>query len=284
MNQHSAQEAIITLLNRIYADVVGIEERFGLIVGGGDIRPRIDYFHDAIRAFTSPDAKIRETRLSVEMLAYDLRCLRYIQQMPLAPFRKDGENLAPTTAVVNAGEGLVAAANRPDRETRLRLVELYQNYAVMFAALLKPAADSDYLARTEALDEDVKDILAIIHQFETHLFETMADINIIAHRTQQLEEAELRFILTTFLHQQKHKNKDDVQKLIAHLKEHIRKKDKKIKDVDKAHGDFAMAQLGIFEESKDMLKKLAAQGMNVVGKFVENAISDTRRQMGGKGM
>lgn len=276
--QNPAQEAIITLLNRIYEELVGIEDNFALMVGGGDMRPRIDYFHDAIRAFTSPNISVREKRLSVEMLAYDLRCLRYIQQMPLSPFRKDGETLSPHTDIVASGSGLIATPKKPDRETKNRIIELYKNYAVMFAALLKPAADSDYLARTEALDEDVKDILAIIHQFETKM-----DLMVINHLIQQLEEDELRFILSSFLHQQKHKRKEDVQKLIAHLKEHIRKKDKKIKDVDNAHAAFATAQLGIFEDSKDMLKKMAAQGMNLVGKFVENAIAETRRQMGGRG-
>ena len=240
--QHNsqAQSAIITLLTRIYEDIVAIEERFGLIVGCGDMRPRIDYFHDAIRAFTSENSAMQKQRLSVELLAYDLRCLRYIQQMPLSPFKKDGQNLSSSQSLITIDAGLPVATNRPDRETRMRLVELYQNYAVMFAALLKPAADRDYFARTEELNEEVEDIIVLIQKLGI---------------------------------------KADASKVTT-LKNQIKQKDTRIKSVDKAHGDFAMAQLGIFEESKDMLKKLAAQGTNLVGKFVESAIQETRRQMG----
>ncbi len=273
MPKPTEQEAIIALLTRIYADLLSIEEQFGLIVGVGDMRPRIDYFHDAVRAFTAGDANHK--RLNVELLAYDLRCLRYIQQMPLAPFKHGGENLSPSQTIMTTTANITPSTARPDRETRARLVELYQNYAVMFAALLKPAADRDYQERTDSLNADAQDIHQLIQQFENKM-----DMNVIASLIQQLETNELRIILAHFIQQQKHKNKDDVKKLISHLKNQIKEKDKAIKSLDKEHMDFALAQLGIFEESKDMLKKLATQGMNLVGKFVENSIADTKRQMG----
>lgn len=78
----------------------------------------------------------------------------------------------------------------------------------------------------------------------------------------------------------KHKNKDDIKKLLGHLKNIIKQKDKAIKTIEDAHLRFASSQLLVFEEAKDMLKKFAVQGMNLVGKFVENSIADTKRQMG----
>jgi hypothetical protein len=275
INNSPDQEALVSFLLRIYNDLLKIEEKFGLIVGLGDMRPRIDYFHDAVRAFTSGDYKLQKNRLSVELLAYDLRCLRYIQKMPLAPFKQGGENLSSQQGVITVGEGMLATTNRPDRETKELLVDLYKNYTVMFAALLKPAADHDYAVRTEDADEQARDIFAVTHQLETK-----PDINILANMAQAVQSDELRVILTKFLQQQKHKNKDEINKLLANLKIVVANKDKAIKAVDKAHMDFVMTQLGIFEDSKDLLKKMAKQGMNVVGKFVENAIADSKRQMG----
>lgn len=272
-NNTTEQEAIISLLTRIYTELLPIEEQFRLIVGGADMRPRIDYFHDAVRAFTVGDGE--NPRLSVELLAYDLQCLRYIIKMPLSPFKQGGESLSPSQNLMTTDGNIMPTANRPNRETKARLIELYQNYAVMFSALLKPIADHDYKDRSEMLNNEAEDIHSLINQFEGKL-----NANIIAGLAQNLEEHELRIIIMHFLHQQKHKNKDDVKKLVSHLKNHLKNKDKNLKTIDQAHGNFAMAQLGIYEESKDMLKKLASQGMNLVGKFVENSMAETRRQMG----
>lgn len=267
------QESIVALLTEIYLEIVEIEEKFKLIAGGGDMRPRIDYFHDAVRAFTSGGT--HHPRLRVELLAYDLQCLRYIERMPLAPFREGGENRSPSQEVMTLDADLTTTGNRPDRKIRTRISELYQHYAVMFAALLKPAADHDFQERTETLNNDARDVQAIIQQFETKI-----DVNIIAKLTQHLDEGELRVILTTFLQQKRQQNKDDVKKLTGHLKNHIKQKDIQIQSIDKAHLGFATTQLAIFEDSKDLLKKLATQGMNLVGKFVEASVADTKQQMG----
>ncbi len=275
MTNHSKeQEAIIALLTRIYLDIVAIEEEFKLFAGAGDVRPRIDYFHDAIRTFTNEDKDNK--RLSVEMLSYDLRCLNYIQQMPLAPFREDADNLSPTQIVMTMQGDLMEPPNKPDRKMRARISELYQNYAVMFAALLKPTADHDYQERSDTLDNDVRDISQIIQQFE----KANINVNTIARLAQKLEERELTMIIMAFLQQEKQEKASDVKKLIGHLKSHIKQKDKALKVIDEAHMRFATTQLAIFEESRDMLKKLAGQGMNLVGKFVEDSIKATKRQMG----
>jgi hypothetical protein len=237
---HTVNAPIIALLTRIYEELLVIEGKFGLMVGDGDMRQRIDYFHDAVRAFSSDNSALQQQRLSVELLEYDLRCLRYIQKMPLSPFKKNGESLSPNQSLIAVNAGLPTMSNSPDRDTRSRLVELYQNYSVLFAALLKPAADRDFFARTEEYNEEVQEIIAIIQQMEA-------------------------------------KGKPEI---IANLKAQIKQKDANIKSIDKAHLSFAMNQLGIFEDSKDLLKKLATQGTNLIGKFVENAITETRRQMG----
>lgn len=275
------QESLVALLARIYDDIYAIEEEFQLLAGDHDFRPRIDYFHDAIRAFTSENPNEREKggRLSVEMLAYDVACLRYIQSMPLAPFRPHGEGLSPNAEVVAVTPGLMAKGKRPDRVVREKISELYQHYAVLFSALLKPFADRDYKDRVDALNQDVQDMHDLRQQIEA-LTNGKGNLATVAATAQHVEEEELRQLLLTFLQQQKYHKKEDVKKLTNFLQTHSGRKDKEIAVLDTAHMNYALAQLGIFESSKDMLKKMAGQGLNLVGKFVEASVAETRRQVG----
>ena len=82
------------------------------------------------------------------------------------------------------------------------------------------------------------------------------------------------------MQQQKFAKKDNLTKLMQFLKGHAKDKDKEIAAIEEAHMNYVMSQLGVFEGSKELLKKMAAQGMNLVGKFVENAIADSKREMG----
>lgn len=267
-------------MTRLYSDIRDIEEEFQLLVGESDFRPRVEYFHDAVRAFTSqaPQPGIGG-RLSIELLAYDLSCLRYLHSMPLASFKPHGMILSPSTDIVAVEPGLMVKRARPDRETRERLSELYQHYSVLFAALLKPLADRDYLDRIDDLNHDVRDLHGLVEKLQA-LGGGKASAEQVIAAIQHLEEDELRHELLHFMHEQKHAKKDNLAKLIIFLRQHMAKKDKEIAGIDAAHMNYVLAQLGIFENSKDMLKKMAAQGMNLVGKFVQNAIAESRRDMG----
>ena len=278
------QESIVALLTRIYMDIADIEQEFNLIVGEGDFRPRIEYFHDAIRAFTTGDTASRETggRLAVELLAFDLSCLRYIQSVPLGAITPSGGALSPGADVLRTGgmgTELAAAPKRADRATRERICELYQHYAVMFAALLKPFADSDYNDRVDELNQDVGDLQAIIDQIEK-LSQGQGNANAAAAIANQVENEDLHRLLMAFLQEKRYKSPSDSEKLCGALKGEIKKKDNAIKKIDDAHMNYALAQLGVYESSKDMLKKMAGQGVNLVGKFVEASIADTKRSMG----
>ncbi len=271
------QESIVGLLTRIYIEISEIEAQYQLLAGGGDFRPRIEHFHDAVRAFS---AGTDDERLSVELLAYDLSCLRYLVGMPLASFKPDSPDLSPRSDVVVVDDsGLTVKRGRPDRVVKERISELYQNYAVLFAALLKQNADRDYQDRIDSLNQDVEDlhklsasIQAMVGDFK-NLPKVMAAI-------QHLDEDDLRQQLLNFMQQQKYTKKDNLKKLMDFLKGHAGSKDSAIAGIEDAHLNYVMAQLGIYENSKDTLKKMAAQGMNLVGKFVENAIAESRREMG----
>ena len=63
---HSQQQAIIELMTGKYAQILPIEQEWGIRLHEGDMRPRIEHFHDAVRALTSGEANIYEknSRLS----------------------------------------------------------------------------------------------------------------------------------------------------------------------------------------------------------------------------
>jgi len=277
------QEQLIALMTRIYMDLHGIESEHNLLAGEGDYRPRIEHFHDAVRALSSQDAAHLEPggRLSVELLAYDLSALRYLQTMPLASLKPHGGvGTSPGTAPVAVRDGdLIVKSKRPSRQVRERICELYQHYAVLFAAMMKPLADRDYLDRVDTLNQDVKDLHGLVDQLNK-MAAGKGSLNHVVSAVQHLEDDSLRHELMEFMRADKYKKKDNLIKLVAFLKSHMGKLDQQIAGIDAAHMNYVMAQLGIFEGSRDMLKKLAAQGMNLVGKFVQNAVAESKRDLG----
>lgn len=275
------QESILSLLTRIYMDIVAIEEEYQLLVGEGDFRPRIEYFHDAIRAYTAQEENPEESqgRLGVELLSYDLSCLRYIQDMPLSDFKPHASVMSARTDIVTAGPGLNVRPIRPDRKVRARLCELYQHYAVLFSALLKPYADEDYRERIEELNLDIKDIEALADQLKN--FDNSREaLEALIAATRHVEEEQLRHLLNMFIQYEKYKKQQETSRLLEFLKQQTAERKKRINAVETAHMQYSLNQLGIFENSRDLIKKMALQGTNIVGKFVESSIAATRREIG----
>lgn len=227
------QESLVKLLARLCDDIYAIEMKYHLFLSQSDLRPRIDYFHDAIRAFTAPHpTRADKERLSIERLAYDVHALRYLSEKPLANLSKESGSLSPQTGLVKVSPSLVPSNRKPDRDTKEQLGQAYQQYAMLFAALLKPAADRDYHDRTEAQNEMVEE-----------LHEEMGMAKPAA---------------------------------IAGIKKKIAACDKTIKTIDTAHHAYATGQLAVYEASKDLLKKMASSGMNIVGAFVESSVRSTK--------
>lgn len=276
------QDALTGMLTRIYTELHGIETEYRLLAGENDFRPRIEYFHDAVRAYSSQAQEHLQAggRLSIELLAYDLSCLRYLITMPLASFKTHGTVSSPSVSPVAVRDrDLMVKTPRPSRQLKEQICELYQHYAVLFAALLKPIADRDYLDRMDEMNQDVKDLHALLSQLAA-LEAGKGSVEKVMAAIQHLEEEGLRHELVSFMQAQKYKKKDNLAKLMAFLKGHVVDKDKAIAGVDAAHMNYVLAQLGIFEGSRDLLKKLAQQGMNLVGKFVENAMAESRKDLG----
>ncbi len=226
-------QGIVELLGRLCLELSDVEQRYALLVGRGDPRPRIEYFQDAVRAFIS--GGIPPERLTIERLAYDVSALRYLQSKPLATLRPHGAGAGDGTQLVR--RDATPAPSAPDRSTRQRLSDLYQQYGVLFAALLKPVADRDFLDRQEDLNAQVEEYAEMI---QSHPEQTAA------------------------------------------LKANIATADQELHTIDKAHGDYSMAQLGLYEVGKDVVKELAARGFNLAGKFVQEAMTQTANQGRGR--
>lgn len=255
-------QGIIDILNRLHADIRALEEEFGLRFGGSDFRPRIDYFHEAVEAYAA--GGIPAERLNVEKLAYDVEALRYLHTTPLGELQPGGRRRSPSQEVARMEEGALTANRRPDRETKARLSELYQQYGVLFAALLKPAADADYADRSETLYANADEMAAVLAQAGAG---RQALIDSAAH----IEDTRVRTDVIALLKAGK------TQEALALMKAAKQRNDHDLREIDRAHGQYVMAQLGIYEQGRDVVKQLAARGMNLAGHFVENAMAQAVR-------
>ncbi len=261
--QHD-QQALVNILLRYWEEISSIEQEYALLVGKGDMRPRIDYFHDAIRAHTTlQKTTAMEKRLAIEQLSYDVRCLHYLAGMPLASITHDGSTLSPSTALVASAPGLVSVRRMP-RDVKERLGELYKQYGVLFSALLKETADNDYYGRSEAINEDV----TLINQIITALRGSLSQEQIAA-LAMHLEDPNIRQEIMAALPKVKGKGVSALNGLIARLQGEQQRKDRELKTIDLSHHNYATSQLAIYESAKEMLQKMAAKGMNLVGQFVE---------------
>jgi len=268
------QQSLVTLLARFCDEIIAIESEYHLMLSQADLRPRIDYFHDAIRAFTAArSTPADEERLGVQRLAYDVRALRFLAEKPLSPLSPD-QPMSPTTALVTKTQPLVATAKKPDRNVKEQLSELYKQYGLLFSALLKPAADLDYHERTDAMNEEVTHIKEIEALLKNNNAQALS--NAAAH----LDNQALQAVILQYLKQSTGKQKASLPTLLANLKLTVQKLDKAILAVDNAHHAYATTQLAIYENGKDTLKKMMSHGINIVGAFVEASVRNNKQGKG----
>lgn len=266
-----------------YEQIAALEERHGIRFKEGDMRSRIDYFHDAVRALTSGEADIYSphSRLSVEHLAYDLAQLRAIQAKPLGVGIIDPKRVAASRGELVTEDQAGAMNAGPDRQTRQELVRMYKDYTVLFAALFAEVADMNYQTRNEEMDTAVEDI-GLVEQVMAQL-----DAGIITQEQAQaavaaIENDQLRAQMQKLLAQKVGlKEQHAVQEKLNAVEQQIAQDKQRI---DQAHLNYTTGQLAVYEESKETIKRLAANGMNLAGKFVENAISQSAGRGQGMGM
>lgn len=266
------QEAIVSLLAGQYEHILPIETQWGIRIVEGDMRPRIEHFHDAVRAFTagmSRDSK--DSRLSVERIAYDISQLHTIQEKPLGLLNRATEK-SPSGALVKTGEGLMASSQgkTPPTGVRMDIKQHYRSYTVFFTALLCDAADRNYFARCEEMDETIADI---------GLIETILQQLASGRLTQQQAQQELsgvahdalRTRMQGLIAQRKMSAPERVEALdmLAKVEQGVKVQRSAL---DKSHLQMATTKMAIFHDSKDVVKELMNSGLNVAGKYLASAM------------
>lgn len=275
-----SKQALLKILDTQYQHIVGIEQEWGIRFREGDMRPRIEYFHDAVRALMSgADLFGKHSRLSVEHLAYDLSQLRQIQAKPLAVGFIARPDLAASHNELATQEDIhKLSRHSPDRKARSDLAQLYKDYTVMFAAIFAETADMNFKARCDEIDAAVQDV-GTIEQVLDKLANGKMNKQQAMAQLDQVEQDNLRERIMQAVGSQTIRHAE--QELIGgQLAEFEQKLDAEKKSIEKAHMHYVTGQLAVYEGSKDTVKRLAAQGLNLAGKFVENAVA---RAQGGKG-
>lgn len=277
--QHSEAEAVISIMHGQYDQIVAIESEWGVRFREGDMRPRIEYFHDAVRALTSgsEDPYAKHSRLSVEHLAYDVVQLRNIPARPIVKYQR--LDASPSGDLVVQGQGGARSA-APDRATKNQLAQLYKDYTVLFVALFAQTAEDNFQVRSDEVDNTVEDI-ALIDDMLNKIVSGEMTVAQAQAMLDQLENDQMREKLQLMLRSkqigiaEKDQMTDQLGQLSSQLDDEKRK-------VEQAHLSYATGQLAVYEDAKETVKRLAGQGLNLAGKFVENAMSQAQGQ--GRGM
>jgi hypothetical protein len=277
MHPNSPTDALLTLLNRAYEPIVAIEQAMSIVVSDSDFRPRIEHFHDAVRAFASgAPLHLAGTRLSIEKLAMDAQRLKAIQEAPLHP--------SVTKRGTSASQALVPTGptgGMHPSQARSELTTHYKTYGVLFVALLADAADKNFQARQESLNGQVEEI-GVLEQEVKSQPAAVVDLNnlIAAH----VWDPDLKHFLQARMTKQNVARKAGVNKkeALTFLKAAGKAIDASILAIDAAHMAFGSVQLVFYEQSKDVVKNMAMQGLNVAGKFLQEALGAAMGR-GGRG-
>jgi hypothetical protein len=278
----SEQAAIIELMHGKYGQLLGIEAEWGIRLHEGDWRPRVEHFHDAVRALTSGSADMyaKASRLSVENLAYDLGQLRQIQSKPIGLINKVTEKSASTEIVKKSDAG-ASVPRMPPQPVRAQLISLYRDYMVFFAALFAQVADINYQSRMETMDNSVADLAMI----ESVMGQLIAGKITAAQAMEQLmhvERDDLRERIQAMLARKAltAREKQEALALIGQIEKGLAAEQKKL---EQSHMHYATGQLAVYEEAKDTIKRMQQQGLNLAGKFVANAMAQSAGRGKGRG-
>lgn len=268
MKHSEGQNAVIALMGELHARIRPIEDEWGIRFREADLRPRIEYFHDAVRALSSGDTSAydRGGRLTVEYLAYDLAQLRIVQTKPIGAINR-ATMPSSGTALVVAGEP--GARALPDQRTRSELAKLYAQYTVFYAALFATQAGDDFQVRSEQAEQQMDD-LASVQAVLQKLLKGQTSAREAENALMHVEHDGLRERMSAMLRKGKVSPSDLTQAMttIGSIRHGLQKEKKTLAD---AHLSYATGQLAVYEESRDVVKSMAAQGLNLAGKFLEQA-------------
>lgn len=260
-----------------YGRIAEIEKKWGIRFREGDMRPRIEYFHDAVRALISGEVDLyaKHSRLSIEHLAYDVAQLRKIQAKPGGSISKASE-LSAEDALATQDDVKYRSCRGPDRAAKRELAELYKDYTVLFTALFVETADMNYQVRCDEIDETVQDIGTI-----ENILDKLVNGNLTMDQAMDMldhiEHDQLHDMIVQAIQGQtiRHAEQEAITERLQAFQGHL---DAEKATIEQAHTNYAMGQLAVYEQSKETVKRLAKQGLNIAGKFVEGAMSRAQGQ------
>lgn len=265
------QGAMIELMHAKYQQILRVESEWGIRLHEGDMRPRIEHFHDAVRALTSGTADLyaKNSRLSVEHLAYDLTQLRQVPEKPIGLINRMTEK-SLGTALVRQDEAGASVPKMPPQGVRSEIAALYRDYTVFYAALFAPVADRNYQSRSDAIDGNVADV-GLVEQIIQQLISGKMNAASAMQEMMHVERDDLRERIQAML-ARKNLSTREKQEALALLAQIERGLAKEKQGLEQAHLTYATGQLAVYEEAKELVKRVASQGLNLAGKFLEQAM------------
>jgi hypothetical protein len=263
------QQFLINIIQNKYAEISEIERKFGIFGMEGDFRPRIEHYHDAIRAIGHDvgDGLERNSRLSAENLAHDVEMLRQITARPTVAGRGE-QHLSTHNELTLASE--VGIDNSPSSATKRQLTALYRDYTVFFIALMLEKIEDNINARTEENNVLVQDCYRL-EQALAGLESGAIDINAVIKSAKMLENDGLRHKIMNMLAKGT-PTKDEISSSIATLQNVRRNLATEQKTLNTAGMRFATSHLMVYEGAKDTVKQLMQSGVNIAGKHTESAM------------
>lgn len=268
-----SKDTLIPLINEVYERIRMIEAEQGLWAGANDFRPRIDLFHDAIRAYTAGHSPYEENgRLTLERLAWDIEMLRALQASPLTQL-PGAQKQSPQQAV--AIRRPQANAGQDNRAIRNELAGYYKNYAVFFVAILAETADMNHKARMEERDNQVEALAGL-----DQAVAGKSSVNLKKVTQSQIPDQFLRESIDAMLPNGTLAG-TDAKKSVKQAQSVL---DKQQAQLEKLHMTWLSGQLAMYEESKEVVQQLLRSGLNMAGKFLQDAMSQGGRGAGGRGV
>jgi hypothetical protein len=262
----SSKDALLPILNELYQRIYQAEVEIGLFAGKRDHRPRVERFHDAVRAYTSGISPYEaNSRLAIEQLAWDISMLRTIQSSPLTPI-PGSQKTSPSTGLAVRGENAVGGTGNPRAQARAlkgQLAADYKNYAVMFTALLAETADMNHANRMEEKDALVGELANLRSSISGKTVNLQHKAGSSIYDPQTLTDVLSILPKGTFA----------AAEATALLNNAMTRIDQQQAKIDKAHLSWLSGQLAMYEQGKEVVQQLMRQGLNLAGRFLEETMS-----------
>lgn len=166
-----------------------------------------------------------------------------------------------------------------------RLGDMYERYALLYAAALSETIDRNVRDQMEELDTAVEELALLkdlIEQLGLDEIDVEQAEELIRQAVEDRERAEM--IIAMLLRQLAERNRRvKSEEMIKQAEAHMAAVDQKIDNLEKAHLTFLTNQLGVYEDAKELVKRLAGQGLNLAGQFVEASAAREKTMRGGRG-